>query len=327
MQHPSRWLTAPILLFAIVGCVMLKPIGDITMIETEDQSIERPASTVLTKRVEVTAYLTGWVEAPANILIDQSDPATPLHLRKPQWVPSLAFAVTHPEHGIAILDAGLRAGSCEYGLRPIYWVPCRNEPGADLVSQLKAGGIHPNDIRFIVPSHFHGDHISGLSSLLGFADAPVLATKASISDVRSSMRFVKGIPTSMVSSDMQVQLVDNDFSADELGVAVYDVFGDGSLKLLKTPGHTDGHISAIARGTERDIVFSFDASHLKANFDLGIPSGAVSSRSSAVTSLETIRAIASSLDHPLLVFGHEPTHWNCIDRTVRLDLDFENCDA
>jgi N-acyl homoserine lactone hydrolase len=141
------------------------------------------------------------------------------------------------------------------------------------------------------------------------------------------MRFVKGVPTSMVSSDMRVDLIDDGLSADKLGVAVYDVFGDGSLKLFRTPGHTDGHVSAIARGTERDIVFSFDASHLKANFDLIIPSGAVSSRDEAVASLETLRAVVSSLDNPLLVFGHEPTQWSCVERSARLDLNSAICEG
>ena len=330
MKNLSRWVIAPTLTVAIagiVGCVTMKPIGDIALVEAPDPAFEQPVSSAPTNRVEVTAYVTGWVEAPADILIDQSDPRTPAELGQPQWVPSLAFAVTHPVHGVVILDTGLRAGTCEYGLRPIYWVPCRNEPGDDLVSQLKADGIRPADIRFIVPSHFHGDHISGLSSLLDYADATVLAMEISISEVRSRMRFTKGIPTSMVDSDMRVQLVDDGFSADELGISVYDVFGDGSLKLFHTPGHTDGHVSAIARGTERDIVFTFDAAHLKANFDLAIPSGAVSSRAAAMTSLQAVRSVASSLDNPRVVFGHEPSQWACVESAARLDLESEICEG
>jgi hypothetical protein len=300
MGNAPRWMSASILILAsvgIVGCVMLRPIGDITLVETSDQELGGAVAQTGTVRVEVTAYVTGWVEAPANILIDQSDPATPSELSEALWVPSLAYAVTHPQHGVAILDTGLRAGTCDYGLRPVYWVPCRNETGSDLVSQLKADGIRGDNIRFIVLSHFHGDHISGLSSLLDYADATVLSTNASISDMRSSARFVKGVPTSMVSSDMHVQLIDDGFSAEELGVAVYDVFG----------------------------VFSFDASHLKANFDLTIPSGAVSSRKAAVASLETLRSVVSSIDNPLLVFGHEPTQWSCVEKTARLDLNAEIC--
>lgn len=330
MINRPRLLIAPVIVLAaasIVGCVMMKPIGEITLIETSVPVGNRQVGTTVPPHVEVTAYVTGWVKAPANILIDQSDPRTPPALNEPQWVPSLAFAVAHPEFGVAILDSGLRAGDCEYGLRPIYWVPCRNEPGADLVSQLIVDGVSPNDIRYVVPSHFHGDHISGLSDLLDYSDVTVLATNSSVSDVRSSMRFIKGIPTSMIAADMSIQIIDDGFVEDELGIPVYDVFGDGALKLFRTPGHTNGHVSAIARGSARDIVFSFDAAHLKANFDLGIPSGAVSSRDSAVTSLETVRSVVSSLDNAVLIFGHEPNQWNCVDRSARLDLSSSLCES
>jgi hypothetical protein len=173
MRNALRWLSAPALTFAVVGmvgCALLRPIGNITLVETSGQELGGAVTQAGTGRVEVTAFVTGWVEAPANILIDQSDPDTPSDLNGALWVPSLAYAVTHPEHGVAILDTGLRAGSCEYGLRPVYWVPCRNQPDSDLVSQLKAGGIRSDEIRFIVLSHFHGDHISGLSRLLEYIE-------------------------------------------------------------------------------------------------------------------------------------------------------------
>lgn len=219
MRNSKQWLIASALTLAaapIVSCVMMEPIGDIILMDAGDQVRGGQDSSTSIGQVEVTAFVTGWVEAPANILIDQSDPDTPAELDEAQWVPSLAYAISHPEHGVAILDTGLRAGTCAYGMRPVYWVTCRNEPGTDLVSQIKAVGIRPDEIRYIVPSHFHGDHISGLSSLLDYADATVLATKASIGDVRSGMRFVKGIPTSMVSSDMRVQLIDEGFRSDGL---------------------------------------------------------------------------------------------------------------
>lgn len=328
MKNPMRGVAALALSIssaAMVGCVMMQPIGDITLTDQRHSERYQNTSPKSEETVTVTAFVTGWVKAPANILIDQSDPDTPKELRQRQWVPSIAFAIRHPDHGVAILDTGLRSSACEYGLRPIYWVPCRNEPGGDLVSQLKVSGIEPEHVRFIIPSHFHGDHISGLSALLTYADATVLATDASMKDVRSSMRFIKGIPTSMISSDMRVQIIDGGFTKDQLGIEVFDVFGDGTLKLFRTRGHTAGHISAIARGIEREIVFSFDASHLKANFDLQIPSGSVSSKAAAAQSLETIRSLVSSLDHSLLIFGHEPSQWKCVGAKIRIDQNFDFC--
>jgi len=326
MKNLRRWVAAPVLtlgISALVGCLIWRPIGDITLVEATGIPQGHSEAAEQNTRVEVTAYVTGWVEAPADILIDQSNPNTPDSLREAQWVPSLAYAVRHPEFGIVILDTGLRAGSCDYGLRPVYWVPCRNAPGSDLVSQLEDEDVRPEDIRFIVPSHFHGDHISGLSSLLDFADATILSTSGSMSEVRSTMRFAKGIPAAMIASDMRVKIMDDSFTQSTMSVEVYDVFGDGSLKLFETPGHTKGHISAIARGTQHDILFTFDASHLEANFELGIPSGSVSSREDG---LRALRNLYLSLDDPLIIYGHEPSQWQCIQSSVRLDIDAPFCE-
>ena len=299
------------------------PIGSIKLAETPPRAA--PSQDRRIDGVEITAYVTGWVRAPASILIDQNDPRTPDRLSSPQWVPSLAYAVRHPRHGVAVLDTGLRAGSCDYGLRPVYWVPCRNEPGQDLVSQLEAGEVDADEIAHIVVSHFHGDHISGLSALLDMTDAPVLTTRASLEAVRSPLRAARGIPAVMLGSDMQVQLVDELMAPGVGGIVSHDVFGDGSLQLFETPGHADGHLSAYVRTADREILLTFDAAHLQANFDLEIPSGAVVSRQAALDSLARLKTLERALGDPLIIFGHEPGQWRCVDPTARLNRAPPRC--
>lgn len=329
MLKKSRiWFIALSLIFvagAITHFLILPPIGEISLEGQHNHLSSKEGDIGADVAVEVTAYLTGWVKAPANILIDQRDPRTPDELSKATWVPSLAYAVTHPKSGVAILDTGLRAGQCDYGFQPIYWVPCRNEQGADLVSQLKSDGVEPEDIRFIVPSHFHGDHISGLDDLLGYTNAFVLMTQASLQDIKSPLRVAEGIPTSMLSSDMRVKIIDEGFREDRMGIDVYDVYGDGSLRLFPTPGHTDGHISALAKGSQGDILFTFDASHLEANRRLQIPSGAVSSQEDAMNSLQRLSLLGDELKSLQVVYGHEPSQWVCAEKSVVLDGASDLC--
>lgn len=261
--------------------------------------------------LKLTAYVTGWVEAPADILIDQDAPSLPDEFRSAHWVPSVAYVVEHPALGSVIFDAGLRNGDCAYGLRPIYWVPCRNTPGSDLVSQLKHTGIDPEDIRYIIPSHFHGDHISGLENLISFTDAPVLMTDETLAEIRSPLGFFKGIPASMLAGDMRVQLIDPHWQKDsDLGES-FDLFGDGSLKIFRTSGHTDGHISALIKTRTQPVLLTFDAAHLQVNFDLSVPSGAVSSKKEAIETLEKIKVLSERMPAPIVVFGHEPSQWAC----------------
>jgi N-acyl homoserine lactone hydrolase len=315
-------------LLALLGRALLQPIGTVSVQALTPVKMgkqESPSATTDTG-LEITAYVTGWVEAPADILIDQEATNLPNELTIDQWVPSVAYAVRHPDLGVVILDAGLRAGDCDYGTRPVYWVPCRNTLGSDLVSQLKRTNIRPQDIRHIIPSHFHGDHISGLESLLAYTDAPLLMTSGSLDEIQSPTRFAAGIPSAMLASDMRVELLDTHWKVDPLLGESFDVFGDGSLKIFQTQGHTNDHLSALVVTKNQTTLLMFDAAHLRANFDLGIPSGAVTSQQDALESLERIHNISDAMPGIMIIYGHEPTQWACIDASINLDLLNPTCD-
>jgi glyoxylase-like metal-dependent hydrolase (beta-lactamase superfamily II) len=89
------------------------------------------------------------------------------------------------------------------------------------------------------------------------------------------------------------------------------VFGDGSVRILETSGHTKGHISAILKTNAQNIILSFDASHLSANYELGIPSGSVSDEHIANESLSRLRHLESKFDNVQILFGHDPDQWKC----------------
>lgn len=303
---------------ALSSCAPFQSIGKINVVPTSLGALKVKQEGALP--VALKAYLTGWVLAPADVLIDQANPETPLDYREAKWVPSIAYAVTHPKLGTVILDTGLRAGDCSYGQRPIYWVECENSVGSDLVSQLKKDRLSGDDIRFIVPSHFHGDHISGLSDLLAYGNKPLLITNASLSEIESMWRFASGIPSEMLGSDMDVELLDNSWTEDTLLGRYADVFGDGSVKLFETTGHSEGHLSALIRTEEGTTLLTFDAAHLAVNYRLNIPSGSATSLSAAQSSIESLKKIDSSFGDVQIIFGHEPTQWDCEKPAVNLAL-------
>jgi len=305
-----------IAILGLVGCAVWRPIGAIEVNTPRSLSLGEPDAEPVT--LEAHAIVTGWVKAPANILIDQDAADLPADLRAAQWVPSIAYVVRHPERGVVILDTGLRAGACDYGMRPVYWVPCRNAPGDDLVSRIQELGIEADEISYIIPSHFHGDHISGLEALLAFTDAPILTTQAALKTVRAPWRSFSGVPSRMLARNMDVVVSDNAWSDDaDLG-RVLDVFGDGSLKLIETPGHARGHVSAWLRVKAKSLLLTFDAAHLQANMDLQLPSGAVASRADAAGSLAALQSLARTQPDLEVIYGHEPEQWRCGRTVVKL---------
>ena len=48
----------------------------------------------------------------------------------------------------------------------------------------------------------------------------------------------------------------------------YDVFGDGSARIISTPGHTPGHESLLVHLAKTGwVILSGDAAHFRSNFD------------------------------------------------------------
>jgi N-acyl homoserine lactone hydrolase len=133
------------------------------------------------------------------------------------------------------------------GLRPadpraVHWRRPRT-----LASQLAELGVKPSDIRYVVVSHSHADHIGNVAM---FPDAMLLVQKAEYEWPQASgPRFPAQLRVTKLEGDR-------------------DVFGDGSVMIVATPGHTPGHQSLLVRlprtGT---VVLSGDAAHFRENWD------------------------------------------------------------
>lgn len=260
--------------------------------------------------VKLTGFVTGWVEAGPEILIDASDPRTPASLKRKFWVPSISYLLEHPTKGRALLDTGLRSGDCAYGTEPLYWVPCRNSVGSDAVSQLKARGLGVGDISWIVMSHFHGDHASGLENLLRLGAPKIVTMRDEIADVQSLWRPILGYESEMLGRDMDVVTIDRRLQrVPAVGMAM-DFFGDGSLWLIPTPGHTRGESSMLVNTRPRPTLLTFDAAHLAADFELSIAPGATVDKPAAHGSIARLHALAAAIPNLNVVYGHEPAQWN-----------------
>ena len=117
-----------------------------------------------------------------------------------------------------------------------------------LVSQLEALGVKPSDIIFVAVSHTHGDHIGNVEL---FPQAMLLVQKAEYDwpGANNAPRFNPAHPVTKLEGDK-------------------DVFGDESVTILSTPGHTPGHQSLLVKLPKTGaVVLSGDAVHFQANWD------------------------------------------------------------
>jgi N-acyl homoserine lactone hydrolase len=124
-----------------------------------------------------------------------------------------------------------------------------------LASQLELLGVKPTDIKYVAVSHTHPDHIGNVEM---FPQAMLLVQKA-------EYEWPTPLGVGRFKAEHPVRKLEGD----------YDVFGDGSVTIISTPGHTPGHQSLLVKLPNTGaILLSGDAVHFKSNWEnRGVPSG------------------------------------------------------
>lgn len=161
--------------------------------------------------------------------------------------PYLFFVVEHPR-GRVLFDTGMHPRWRRPGTPP------RIEVGEDddVVSRLAALGLAPEEIDHVVVSHLHYDHAGGLSC---FRSVPVWVQE-------DELRFARR-PAVYQREAYDREDFGHPLRWHEL-TGEHDLFGDGSVRMLPTPGHTPGHQSLCVELASGLHVLAADASYLEA---------------------------------------------------------------
>ena len=126
-------------------------------------------------------------------------------------------------------------------------------PKVSIVDQIAQLGVKPDDVKAMGVSHTHPDHIGNVEM---FPQAVLYVQKAEYNwpGADNKPRFKPEHPVTLLEGDK-------------------DVFGDGSVVILSTPGHTPGHQSLqVTLPKTGEIVLSGDAVHFKSNWEnRGVP--------------------------------------------------------
>jgi glyoxylase-like metal-dependent hydrolase (beta-lactamase superfamily II) len=165
-------------------------------------------------------------------------------------------------------------------------------PRQALTEQLAKLDVKPEQVKFVGISHYHGDHIGGAAP---FTNATLLMGKGDW-DVISAPKLPEGQSNASlkhwVSGGGKVEPVAND----------KDVFGDGTVLMLNTPGHTPGHHSLLVKlPTMGPVILSGDAVHFRENYEgNGVP-WFNHDRAQTLASLDRIRKLVAGMKATLVI--------------------------
>jgi N-acyl homoserine lactone hydrolase len=263
-------------------------------------------------RVRLCSLETGRVSVPRSSMLRRD------HVRRDDSnenvpFPIYAHWIRHPSRGDLLVDSGLDEsfardsfGNFRAPARAVHTLLGASfelSPGDGVTSQLAAFGAHP---AMVLLTHAHGDHTAGLPALgaatrvlLGLHEREDAAAyigygHLAAGQVLEEIDFDRGQPLAPFDS-------------------VVDLFGDGSVVAIATPGHSRGHTSYLVAARSGPVLLTGDASHSAWAFehDVGPAAPTAGEEQTAQRSLDQIRAFAR--EHPAVrvVFGHEATTRIC----------------
>ncbi|MBX3083054.1 MAG: N-acyl homoserine lactonase family protein [Anaerolineae bacterium] len=232
----------------------------------------------------------------------------------PLLVPISAYLIEHPSAGPILVDTGINSDQAHahhayyHGFMGV--VTDEDEyvltDAQELPAQLERHGYRCQDIQRVVLTHLHEDHVGGLRHV---AHAEVILPQAEW-ELRNQHYF--GLfPAYYAPSFAMVQrwkLIEFSSEAFHSFDSSYDVLGDGTIRLVPTPGHTGGHASVIIKTDGYHVLLAADALYTLRHLDVehvrAFVPGNEQRVAEYVDSVQRIRALRDALPDLIVV----PTH-------------------
>jgi N-acyl homoserine lactone hydrolase len=234
-------------------------------------------------------------------------------------VPIVAFLLEHPAAGLVLVDTGFHRSVAEgrsrarsRNLGAVGTLMARNtrmDPQQTVAAQLKARGVDAADVGLIVMTHLHFDHASALCD---FPSATVLVSKPEWAAAHARYPFLHGYVPAQLDPRPSYRTLE--FTAGDPLEHTLDLFGDGSLTLVSTPGHSLGHLSLIARLSEREALLTGDAAYTMATLRGGARPWRMEDPRAFERSVDALAAWDRAHPDALVIPGHDIQAWESLQQ-------------
>ena len=176
-----------------------------------------------------------------------------------------AFLLQHPAHGALLFDTGYAPRILDAWAHwpdRLFKYATPTTLGMPALLQLDRHGVTERDVRTVIVSHLHADHVAGLRD---FPDAAFVVSREALAlqqHVEGIDAVRRGVLQRLFPDDFvrRAQVIQQFGSVvlPHLG-ATHDLLGDGSILLLPLPGHARGQLGALVRTDRGDVLLCADA--------------------------------------------------------------------
>lgn len=220
-----------------------------------------------------------------------------------------AYLIEHPVHGLVMFEAGHHSQIADAPGEHLGFIhaaglmPMEQEQGQDARTQLARAGFDPDAVRFIVVSHFHPEHVGAVEE---FPSATIIADAREIDWGRKSPDY-NYVPHEYDGVRRWQPLRFDASKSFSAFPSAHDLFGDGSVLIVSSPGHTPGHVSIAVNLPSGPVLLTGDVAWSELNIEsatIGLPFVSSEGYEARVSLGQLLRFRA---DHPevLIVPGHD----------------------
>jgi N-acyl homoserine lactone hydrolase len=235
-------------------------------------------------------------------------------------VPCPVFLIRHPSAGAILVDTGLHPSVAtdpkeNFGSLGARFGNLALDAGEDAASQLRKRGLEPGEIPIVVMTHLHVDHTSAISE---FPNSTFVVSETEWqAATRGSSPMLDGYRRSHFDYAFEYRTVDFDRASVDSYASfgrTFDLFGDGSVRLAYTPGHSAGHMSVVCRLAKRDFVIGGDCFYVEGQLDGSEPLPPRPQDSHNLRrSLQELRLFHRQFPDAVITPGHDPDFYAAIE--------------
>jgi N-acyl homoserine lactone hydrolase len=215
--------------------------------------------------------------------------------------------LTHPTRWTFLVDTGVETALRDAPERAVLRGLSASAMGAERMQVKSPLGVwlREHDVKpaGVLLTHLHGDHV------LGLPDVPrgtPIYTGPGEGAARSALNvLVQPLMNDLLEGHAPLQELR--FAGPDPLLRALDLFGDGMVWALHTPGHTPGHLSFLVRTPGGSVLLTGDASHTAWGWEHEVEPGEFTSDHEAnAEALTALRKLAQV--HPTLQvrLGHQP---------------------
>jgi N-acyl homoserine lactone hydrolase len=169
-----------------------------------------------------------------------------------------------------------------------------------ITGQLAEIGLKTSDVTYVALSHTHGDHVGNVGL---FPNSTIVMQRAEYSWIQSAdgtndnVNQLKALARNLLGTPKHLRLIDGDT----------DLFGDGSVTLVSTPGHTPGSQSLLVHlKSSGFIILSGDVVHLADNFEKNIIPALNTDKEASIASMGKVKRMIATYNAKLFI-NHDKT--------------------